>query len=1619
MDQSDDRESVARFIDDGRGLIVTPRRSRHLRAASQFANPWHDEVGRFAPKGTGKKYGHGPDEDDSRPGLDERHDLDPPAMTEAERLAKKRYDSAYVFETMQIEEAQDLAVEKAKNVPKPTEDDVIQGQVDALLAREGLVRAGGDRRGNNTARKRRAKQLAKEFGDGTTCPCVDCGQALAADAETAEKLGLDALTQDKILVGTLGGSYKLENLVPSCPPCNQSRGDREGVGVVGDVRQKWGSAERFTRQVVRDNGEAIAQRFQLRRKAIMKRKGISWEEHLAKNPDALPQDWEKLRRPVGGNFSIGWTPGEIIAEMLDGVLVDGDAADHELGVDDPVRVDIPGEEFALDRGVVDGVVEALGIIPPEPLGPDHRAVLKNHRHHRSEFINPWHDEIGRFAPKGTGRNFGDVVRNGREPTDLEAVLENPPQELIDAVNNYVQYIKYGHILDDYPREAKVAYQQLEDLIGDMSYRRDRLFPVGMDVEDQHNVKLTLIQRAGREKYLRQALLEMAADTGQTPDAIEAQITNHLRNTLKDLPVSTRVTDSTLQQILDDGHIRSQFETGTSNGSLGRDSRAIAERDLFGLDPRQTPDRDRPIYGYMPLNPNDALAAERGLTLDQYGGVRIEFDDAVRARTTFTVGDSLAGTARPSPVNDPSFDSVGYRVNDLEVAAKLGPHYEEEHPDWQTNMRTRGYVEAQIHGGLTTNDIKRIVFDTPPQDALTRRLEDLGIAWAVVDERVEQPLAAAGPPSLIPEGIPLFRDSEGAVIYSADPDPDLPDVPMGYIHRDGYIYAPRPLLALLAHGRWIPVGTVASAAQFGNPWHDEIGRFAEKGVGTNYADIANRARQAEEAGSRISELDGPQSVVHGRRLLEMVRTMGEDFGRDHGVRLTTTALNQRHGRGRMNGLVATNADGLVLGAIAYTKNPGDYHIEFLGSTGLVKGVGSQLVIPVMERAAADGAKVTLLAAPTSTSAGPFWESVGFEGPGAHREMVPADVKAWVANITRERDREPALVAAGPPPEGWDPDDDRWAAHAIELGLMTIVASAAEFANPWHDEIGRFAPKGTGRRFGKHVSWHVGSDGYMVMHNGEYTRAPEAIKHYGALEVAEHMTPLEARQLREELEGQKFGDPFDGTDVVYKASGSLATLLHRPELEGKEGFDHLVATGKFIKDLDLGLAMQLYAAEQFASWKDSGVDIAPLKAATQAHMRGEIDAVTLSQMVSDNYGITVESGAVGWFNRAWQISAVSHESTAMQLQIAELRGLDAADKAMRQYVHEPTLSKASDLTWSLGATINAVTEAHQRNTQEKLSQAPELALPRIHRGLKGDQFIDIQAGDIVQSNPLSSWSFDPAQAEHFATNFVGTNGIVITADFDPANVLTISDISGMGSLDEREVIMIGQPITVTRSEVHRSRQAAAVTAVKVYLVDTPDNVDWITREPLVASGRRFAFASPDFEFANPWHDEIGRFAPKGTGTRSAGIPTEAKLTIDDEEADAEFEEEYGNERPSGDGDCFPTALHYVYSLPDEERKSHRIVHGVPEGQGEIEGLRFDHAWVERTDPLPENLPPEQRAMFEQWQMNVIVIDKSNGNDVEMPRMLYYQLGNIKERDVHRYTFDEAAAHAVRTGHYGPWT
>lgn len=73
--------------------------------------------------------------------------------------------------------------------------------------------SGEDRRGNAKDRKARKLYLLNRYGNGVTAPCVHCG----------EQLTFETMQADRIIPG---GSYRRENVQPSCARDNRDRGNK-------------------------------------------------------------------------------------------------------------------------------------------------------------------------------------------------------------------------------------------------------------------------------------------------------------------------------------------------------------------------------------------------------------------------------------------------------------------------------------------------------------------------------------------------------------------------------------------------------------------------------------------------------------------------------------------------------------------------------------------------------------------------------------------------------------------------------------------------------------------------------------------------------------------------------------------------------------------------------------------------------------------------------------------------------------------------------------------------------------------------------------------------------------------------------------------------------------------------------------------------------------------------------------------------------------------------------------------------------------------------------------------------------------------------------------------------
>lgn len=140
-------------------------------------------------------------------------------------------------------------------------------------------------------------------------------------------------------------------------------------------------------------------------------------------------------------------------------------------------------------------------------------------------------------------------------------------------------------------------------------------------------------------------------------------------------------------------------------------------------------------------------------------------------------------------------------------------------------------------------------------------------------------------------------------------------------------------------------------------------------------------------------------------------------------------------------------------------------------------------------------------------------------------------------------------------------------------------------------------------------------------------------------------------------------------------------------------------------------------------------------------------------------------------------------------------------------------------------------------------------------------------------------------------------------------------------------------------------------------------------------------------------------------------------------------------TGCGDCYDSAAKTLSSFVErnpEKIDDFKLVHGIPLGTGgEAEGLRYYHAWVEETVRMTDE---QIEKMVEQWPENrreaikkqmkpmlenmVLVHDYSNGRKVDIPRDIYYKIGNIEESSNRRYSYKEMLDKQASTGHYGPY-
>lgn len=244
-----------------------------------------------------------------------------------------------------------------------------------------------------------------------------------------------------------------------------------------------------------------------------------------------------------------------------------------------------------------------------------------------------------------------------------------------------------------------------------------------EIKEQVRQNIIKAERTNQERYEH-----AAADLGISVEEFKARLQTKIEDMVERADFFRATQPGVLEKIMNvDDRWKSQFETGTSQGSLNPRYRAVAEMRMFGFNKDKAPTPDdiygdrlseevltenkerRPIYGYFSDEEHGAINYQGKIppptNVSQYGTInfKIKKERALR-KSTLTFHDSLgADDWPPTPAAKPHFTSFrlsyssGRILNELKSPSVV---------NWNES-----YTEVQYHGGLTMEDVESIHIST--------------------------------------------------------------------------------------------------------------------------------------------------------------------------------------------------------------------------------------------------------------------------------------------------------------------------------------------------------------------------------------------------------------------------------------------------------------------------------------------------------------------------------------------------------------------------------------------------------------------------------------------------------------------------------------------------------------------------------------------------------------------------------------------------------------------------------------------------------------------------------------------------------------------------------------------
>ena len=206
-------------------------------------------------------------------------------------------------------------------------------------------------------------------------------------------------------------------------------------------------------------------------------------------------------------------------------------------------------------------------------------------------------------------------------------------------------------------------------------------PLGFNEEDLDIVKQGIFNHLKEKSSYSYGIYgqpELWSDEARLQHSVEA---------LDEADIAIAFPKDLLEQLIQDGRFKTQFETKSSRGSLHPAGRKQTDVAQFGYHPDTAPEM-RPVFGY--LTKGGVIDKSTLGSIKQYGELQFILKRDTHSRSTYTTHDSLSTGLTPSPMGVPSKDASG----------KVGETM---------------YAEAQIHGGLTLGDVDYVVINVGEPD----------------------------------------------------------------------------------------------------------------------------------------------------------------------------------------------------------------------------------------------------------------------------------------------------------------------------------------------------------------------------------------------------------------------------------------------------------------------------------------------------------------------------------------------------------------------------------------------------------------------------------------------------------------------------------------------------------------------------------------------------------------------------------------------------------------------------------------------------------------------------------------------------------------------------------------